>query len=244
MTDLPAPSLVPALLQALAAADLALPPAQVQQLADFLSGLLEANRRLNLTRIVAPEEAIARHLLEPLAAWRLIRAAAPPGPLFDVGSGGGVPGLPLAIADPSRSVVLIESRRRKADYLRAAVVRLGLRNVVVRPQRAEEVAHSPARESATVALARALVPLPEALELLLPLVQVGGTAAVLTGPSARAQGDAAATVARDLGGDPPQFLPVHWPGCPYTIVLVVVRKRMPTPVRYPRPPPARRRARE
>ena len=242
MTDLPPPSLLPALEQALAAADLPLPPAQTQQLAAFLSGLLAANRRLNLTRIVDPEEAIARHLLEPLAAWRLIQAASRPGPLFDVGSGGGVPGLPLAIADPSRPVVLIESRRRKADYLQYAVTRLGLPNVAVWPQRAEAVARSPARESAAMALARALVPLPEALELLLPLVQVGGAAAVLSGPSARALDADAALIARDLGGDPPQFLPVHWSGCPSTTVLVVVRKRAPTPARYPRAPQARRRA--
>ncbi|TMF85967.1 MAG: 16S rRNA (guanine(527)-N(7))-methyltransferase RsmG [Chloroflexi bacterium] len=95
--------------------------------------------------------------------------------LVDVGSGGGLPGLPLKIARPELVVTLVEADSGKAAYLVQACARLGLIDVEVVGRRAEEVGHDARyRESFDVAVARALAPLPVLVELCLPLVRMGG----------------------------------------------------------------------
>ena len=226
---------------ALITADLRLNPDAVHRLAAFLNALLRVNARLNLTRITDPGDALVRHMVEPLAGWRLLAPRLASGPLFDVGSGGGTPGLPIAIADPSREVVLVEARRRKADYLQATVEELALSNVRVIQARAEAVARGRERGTAAAAIARALAPLPAALELLLPVVAVGGWAAIFAGPALASQMPPAVVAASYLGAEPPFVLDVTWVGSSRAAKLALIRKRVPTPDRFPRAPAARRR---
>ena len=95
--------------------------------------------------------------------------------VVDVGSGGGLPGLPLKIVLPSLSVTLVEADQAKAAFLVRACAALGLHDVEVVARRAEEVGQDPSyRESFDVAVARALAPMPVLVELCLPLVRVGG----------------------------------------------------------------------
>src|ERR1700682_5215498 len=95
--------------------------------------------------------------------------------VVDVGSGGGLPGLPLKIARPDLSVTLVEADQDKAAFLVRACALLGLNDVQVVARRAEEVGQDPLfREKFDVAVARALAPLPVLAELCLPLVRVGG----------------------------------------------------------------------
>jgi len=95
--------------------------------------------------------------------------------LVDVGSGGGLPGLPLKIARPELEVTLIEADQTKAAFLVRACAKLNLDGVEVVARRAEEVGQDQRyRESFDVAVARAVAPLPVLIELCLPLVRVGG----------------------------------------------------------------------
>ncbi|MBW3594106.1 MAG: class I SAM-dependent methyltransferase, partial [Actinobacteria bacterium] len=107
---------------------------------------------------------------------------APPGPAVDVGSGAGLPGIPLAIADPDRHWRLLEPRKRRAAFLEEVVRELALGNVEVVAQSAEALAAS---EGAThaVATARALAPPPQAIDMLRPLVVPGGAILVFVGES-------------------------------------------------------------
>jgi 16S rRNA (guanine527-N7)-methyltransferase len=136
------------------------------------------------------------------------------GPIVDVGSGGGSPGIPLALALPEREVTLLEAERRKCDFLE----RWAPANVRVVWGRAEE---QPV-DSYGVALAKALARPPTAVEWVLPLVRPGGAAVLWLGPSA----DLAAVgrVSEQLGGGPPE----ERDG------LVVVPKLAPTPAGFPR----------
>jgi 16S rRNA (guanine527-N7)-methyltransferase len=165
---------------------------------------------------LAGEEARRVHLDESLAALETVRRFE--GPIVDVGSGGGAPGIPLAHALPDREVTLLEATQRKCDFLERWVA--DLPNLRVVCGRAEE---QPV-DTWGVALAKALAPPPVAAEWCLPLVAPGGAAVLFVGPTAQA--DRVAQVAELLGGrleDSP-------PG------LLVLSKLEPTPPGFPRRP--------
>lgn len=140
------------------------------------------------------------------------------GPIVDVGSGGGVPGIPLAAVLPEREVVLLESRRRKCDFLERIAPEFP--NVRIVRGRAEEQDV----DSFGVAVAKALAPPPVAAEWCLPLVRPGGAAVLWVGPSADLR--AVARVAEQLAGGEPE----EYDG------LLVVPKLGPTPPGFPRRP--------
>ena len=138
------------------------------------------------------------------------------GPLVDVGSGGGSPGVPLSVSLPARDVTLLDAERRKCDFLRTWAPP----NARVVWGRAEE---QPV-ESFAVAVAKALAQPPVAVEWCLPLVRVGGAAILWLGESADL--DAVAAVAEKLGGGAPE----DHDG------LVLIPKIAPTPEGFPRRP--------
>ena len=160
----------------------------------------------------------ARRVLldDALRAVEIVREL--PGPVIDVGSGGGSPGIPLADALPECEFVLLETRRRKADFLRDVARSFG--NVSVIEGRAEDQGV----DGYGAALAKALAQPPVAVELTLPLVRPGGAAVLWVGPSADL--DAVGRVAELVGGGKPELQDG----------LVVVRKLSPTPAGFPRRP--------
>jgi 16S rRNA (guanine527-N7)-methyltransferase len=159
------------------------------------------------------EDAAQSVLLDDaLRAVELVRAI--PGPIVDVGSGGGSPGIPLAVALPDREVTLLEAERRKCEFLR----QWAPPNASVVWGRAEEQE----RESFGVAVAKALAQPATALEWCLPLVRVGGAALLWLGPSADL--DLLTRVAAQLGGGEPELREG----------LAVVPKAAATPPGFPR----------
>jgi 16S rRNA (guanine527-N7)-methyltransferase len=189
----------------------------------YLDELYRWNQRINLTA-VPQEEARQRHVGDAL----LIRAAVEPQPgarVVDVGAGGGVPGLPLAIMRPQVQVTLIDSDQRKCAFLTHVAGLLRLDNVEVLCERAEEVGHREGmRESFDAAVSRALAPPPVMCEWTLPLVRVGGVMAALVGDVEQAKQECIAA-AEILGGRRP---------IARTGGVMVVRKVRPTPDDYPR----------
>jgi 16S rRNA (guanine527-N7)-methyltransferase len=160
--------------------------------------------------------------------------------LVDVGSGGGLPGLPLKIAVPRLQVTLVESDGRKAAFLTQACARLGLAGVRVVDRRAEDAAREAGlREAFDVAVARALAPMPVLAELCLPFVRVGGR--LLAQKTRDEDVHLADRAVGLLGGGPPRIVPAP-SSARAGGVVVVVEKVAPTPQAYPRRPgvPARR----
>ncbi|HXG75083.1 MAG TPA: RsmG family class I SAM-dependent methyltransferase [Gaiellaceae bacterium] len=169
-----------------------------------------------LTALRDPAEARRVLLEDALRASPLLRGCA--GPVVDVGSGGGSPGIPLAVAHPELRFTLLEAERRKCAFLERHAAELP--NVDVVWGRAEEQAG----ERFGVALAKALAQPPVAAELCLPLVRPGGLAVLWVGRSADAErvAVAAARLAGALEPGPPG--------------LLVLRKIGPTPPGFPRRP--------
>jgi len=152
--------------------------------------------------------------------------------LIDIGSGGGLPGLPLKIMVPGLEVTLVEADGRKAAFLTQACARLGLPGVRVVGRRAEDAAHDAGlREAFDVAVARALAPMPVLAELCLPFVRVGGR--LLAQKTQDEDVNAAGRAIELLGGGPLRIEPT--PSRARSAgVVVVVEKVAPTPEAYPR----------
>jgi 16S rRNA (guanine527-N7)-methyltransferase len=124
-----------ALAAGLAELGIDLPEAAQEKLLAFRDLLLKWNKTYNLTALRDPEQAVSHHLLDSLA----ILPHVGDGPLLDVGSGGGLPGIPLAIARPELSVSMVDTVQKKATFLQQAAIQLGLKNVVAHHARVEQL---------------------------------------------------------------------------------------------------------
>lgn len=120
----------------LAAMGLVVPESAQEQLLNFRALLLKWNKTYNLTALRDPEQAISHHLLDSLAILPHITE----GNLLDVGSGGGLPGIPLAITRPELSVTMVDTVQKKASFLQQAAIELALPNVTVHHARVETLA--------------------------------------------------------------------------------------------------------
>jgi len=184
-------------------------PAEARALAKFLTLLEQWNRVYNLTGIRERGELLDRHLVESLALAPLLVGQR----VADVGTGAGLPGLPLAICRPDVEFTLIESRRKKVNFLRHVVATLGLANTTVWHGRAEDL--STPEPFATV-LARAVAPPAELIEIVRPLTAEGGVLLLLT----------SARLGREIARAAADFVerPVR-PGLPLKSSIIMLERR-------------------
>jgi 16S rRNA (guanine527-N7)-methyltransferase len=210
-------------------------------LADHLRLLLAWTAAINLTSVHDPAEAVQVHTLDALSAVPVLRARSIDA-FLDLGSGGGLPGIPLAVALPARRAILVDSTRKKASFLATVVAALGLADRVgVAAERAEVLALDPRhRERWPAVTARAVASLADLVELAFPLLLPGGLLlAWKSGDRAGELADALVAV-RALGGGTIEVVPAGLGRAP-DHVLAAVRKTGPTGRRWPRPPAERRR---
>jgi len=194
-----------------------------ERLATYGELLLAANRTFNLTG-ARDVRALAEHLLDALT----LLADITDGALVDVGAGGGLPGIPLAIAT-GREVLLVEATAKKAAFLTRALTELGVAGEVV-AQRAEVAAHdSRYRERFGTATARAVASAPTVAELTVPFLRIGGRALLQRGALDDAERQAVADAAPMLGARLVAERLVN--GARRVLIL---EKVAPTPQRFPR----------
>ena len=209
-----------------------------QQLARWLTALLDQPR--NLTAVTDPAEAVAKHIIEPLRGFETVLnadIAVPHGPIIDIGSGNGAPGLPIALAYPNRPITLLDARTAAADFLRTLPNLLtpsqttpnitqtapSAPQITVHHGRAEQAAELRGRFA--LALTRAAAPPRIALELAIPTLDIGGILiAYARPPDNPAELD---RTTRALGAAP---IPI-----PNEPELIAAVKTTPTPPAYPRP---------
>ena len=175
----------------LAALGVAATGQQRRQLLGYIDLLARWNRAYNLTAVREPAEMIPRHLLDSLAVLPWVRC----GPVLDVGTGAGLPGLPLAILRPELAFTLLDGNGKKIRFVRQAVLELGLRNVT--PVQARIETYRPQVNFATIT-ARAVAPLAALCAECAPLTAPGGVLLALKGrdPDAEVAGLAAAALPR------------------------------------------------
>jgi 16S rRNA (guanine527-N7)-methyltransferase len=155
-----------------------LPPGATEQLLRYIALLEKWNRTYNLTAIRDPREMVTHHLLDSLAVVPHLPLTRQSGSLADVGSGAGLPGIPIAIARPAWQVTLNEANQKKTAFLRQVTIEMRLANVQIHEGRVE--AWAPAERFAVV-IARAFAELGELLIACRHLVRADGVIAAMTG---------------------------------------------------------------
>ncbi len=189
--------------------DLALDDDQVTALLTYRDLLVKWNRAFNLTAVRDPGEMIARHLLDSLAVLPHLEA----GPTLDVGTGAGLPGIPLAIARPDQAFTLLDGNGKKVRFARQARRELGLENVEVVHARVEQYRKAPSQ-----IISRAFAALSDMLAVTGPLIA----------PETRVLAMKATAVERELAELPAGWTarvePLAVPGLAETRVLVIIRR--------------------
>ncbi len=203
--------------------------------------IVALNQTLNLTRITSPEDFWEKHLwdsLQGVAPWLADSALAEqPQSVVDIGTGGGFPGLPLAMTCPRWAVTLMDATRKKITALQQASADLGLDNVKFLAERAEQVGHQPIyRESFDLALLRAVGPVNTCAEYALPLLNLGGQAILYRGQWSAQEEKSLVAILPGLGGKLRDIRPMTTPMTHSVRHNVVIDKVSRTPDKFPRLP--------
>ena len=214
-------------------------PRQLEQFNIYYQELIDWNKRVNLTAITGYEDVQIKHFLDSLTvtlAWQQLITSTD-FRLIDVGTGAGIPGIPLKILFPSIKLVLLDATAKKAAFLHHIKYKLGLDNIEIVVGRAEEVAHQARyREQFDIVLSRGVAPLPTLVELTLPFCAIGGSFIAQKKGAIDLELSQANKAISLLGGnlrevkrvDLEEFADERW--------LVIIDKVLPTPHLYPRRP--------
>jgi len=201
----------------------------IQRLALYLDMLLETNKQFNLTAIKDAGNAWTKHILDSLSIMPIL-VDEQVAHVVDVGSGGGLPGIPLAIIMPDVTFTLVESTKKKSVFLSDVVNNLSMDNVTIVAERAETLAAPDGgfRDIADAVIARAVGPLPVLLELTIPFAKVGGVVIAIKGEKAPQEIEDAQKALH--------VLHAKIESCTRTSTgtLLVIRKLESTPRKYPR----------
>ncbi|MBX2853010.1 MAG: 16S rRNA (guanine(527)-N(7))-methyltransferase RsmG [Phycisphaeraceae bacterium] len=217
--------------------DIELTPVQLDQLDRYLALVLDENRTTNLTAIRDPEAAWHRLIIDSLTVLPGLDELDPGSRVIDVGSGAGLPGLPVAIARPNLQLTMLESTGKKADFIRRAIEALSLDNATVLHDRAETAGQSSDhREAYDACINRAVGPMNVLLEFALPLVQTGGRVLAMKGPRAEQELEEAGDALTALGASELAVIDAYPESFDNDLVIVSIIKGSSTPPEYPRLP--------
>lgn len=211
--------------------DLELSEEVLDRLCAYAELLVTRNKDLNLIGPDTESSIATRHFLDSLAPIRA--GLSPDTKLIDVGSGAGLPGLPLAIVLPKAKVTLLDSLGKRCAFLKECADALGLDNVTVLEARAEEAARTELRESFDAATARAVTRMSALCELCLPLLRKGGTLYAFKTARAAEEIEASKRASKLLGGEMLPSFDYDIDGA--RMRLAMVKKVTSTPQKYPRP---------
>lgn len=210
----------------------------LQQFQQLYAQIIAKNKRGNLTRITEPQEFLEKHIWDAIAgiqSLEILRKEEETKTAIDIGTGGGFPGIPIAISCPNYQVTLLDSVRKKMLLLDEIVTALNLKNVKTLTGRAEEIGQDRnQRESYDLAAIRA-VGLPSVCaEYALPFLKLGGIAILYRGQWSEEETEYLSLTAQKLGGKIKEIVSLQTPLTQSIRHCIYIEKKEPTPAQYPR----------
>jgi 16S rRNA (guanine527-N7)-methyltransferase len=202
----------------------------VLQYEKFFHLLEKGNERMNLTSITKENEVIVKHFLDSVLPYFLIPEKAK---VVDLGSGAGLPGIPIKIVRSDISLTLVECTGKKVTFLNETIAELGIKDIFVVDARVEEYGIKEGRNRFDVATARAVAPLNILLEYALPLLKTNGIFIAYKGPNVTDEIESAKRAAKILGGELSEIKEYSL-NSEYERVIVVFKKIKTTDKEYPR----------
>ena len=203
---------------------------KIRTLENYMEGVLRWNEKVNLTAITDRKEFIQKHYIDSLmcaGSLEFTKASS----ICDVGTGGGFPGVPLAVCFPEKEFVLMDSLGKRVKIVNELCEETGICNVIAVHGRAEELARRPEyRENFDLCLSRAVANMRVLCEYCLPFVKKGGTFIAYKGAGCRQEVDEAEKAIRLLGGEKPRIENLSQ----LDHSLVFICKTENTPKTYPR----------
>ena len=204
------------------------------QFESFVDVLLEKNQHVNLVaRGMSQSEFFDKHVYDSVKLSEYLNLSS--GNLLDIGAGGGLPGVPLAMLYPELHVTLLDSVGKKLDAVSDIVKNLELKNVAFLNGRTEELGHDTKyRAQFDFVTARAVAPLPVIIEYALPFLKVGGLFIAYKGPQFQEEVDASTHALSELGGKIVEIFTYDLPNDTGARAYVIIEKTAPTKKIYPR----------
>ena len=207
---------------------------QKNQFIQFYEFLVEKNKVMNLTGLTEFEEVLTKHFLDSLACVKAVDMKKVT-TVMDIGTGAGFPGVPLKIAFPHLEACLLDSLKKRVNFLEETFALLKLQNITAIHGRAEEFAKNKSyRETYDLCVSRAVSNLATLSEYCLPYVKVGGKFISYKSGTVQEEAEQAEKAVRILGGKIQDVVYFNLPDSEIQRSLVVIEKIKPTPGKYPR----------
>ena len=207
---------------------------QKQQFIAFYEYLVEKNKVMNLTGITEFQEVLVKHFLDSLACVKAVDMKKVT-TVMDIGTGAGFPGVPLKIAFPHLEACLLDSLKKRVNFLEETFALLKLQNITAIHGRAEEFAKNKSyRETYDLCVSRAVSNLATLSEYCLPYVKVGGKFISYKSGTVQEEAEQAEKAVRILGGKIQDVVYFNLPDSEIQRSLVVIENIKPTPGKYPR----------
>lgn len=207
---------------------------QYGRLQRYMEMLQQWNKVMNLTAISDDTGIIIKHFLDSLL-YAKQAGAERAGLIMDLGTGAGLPGIPLKIWQAERKVILVDSSQKRLRFLQEVVASLQLQNIELVHARAEDLGQSPGyREKMALVLSRAVAPLPVLAEYCLPFVALQGYFSAAKGPDALQELTMAEPAITALGGKVTGVQRYELPQQLGTRYVINIAKQTATPAKYPR----------
>jgi len=199
--------------------------------------LMEENKKFNLTSIKDKAGGLERHILDSILLMHLgSEYFSSSNSVLDIGSGGGYPGIPMGIIFPEKTIMLLESTRKKVAFLEQVIREMGLENIKVLCGRAEDFAREKNfRGAFDLVVSRALAKLPVVIELSIPFLKIGGFSIAMKGKSSEKEIKLSENALTKLNAIWVEIIPYSLIS-PYDLRLVIMKKIAETPIHYPRKP--------
>ena len=205
---------------------------QIKQFNKYMDLLLDWNEKINLTAITEKNDIIIKHFVDSLTCLKYIEKNKN---IVDIGTGAGFPGIPVAIANDSIKVTLVDSLNKRVNFLQEVIKEINLKNTEAIHARAEEFGQNNLhREKYDYCVSRAVSNLTVLVEYMLPLIKIGGRCICMKGPDIEEEISNAKFAIKELGGKIETVDEFILPDTDIKRNIIIIKKEIATPKKYPR----------